>query len=55
MKFERLESIYVVITEGMRKECTWWPVMEIACRFIFVVIVVLSAGMKVSMQLATNY
>ena len=38
----------MAITKGFKNEYShWWPVIDLACRYIFVVAVVLSVGSKV--------
>ena len=37
----------MALTKGFKKEYKWWPMTELACRYIFVVAIVLSVGNKV--------
>jgi hypothetical protein len=48
LSFAKLEPFSVALTKGFKKQYSrWWPVADLACRYIFVVTVVLSVGNKV--------
>ena len=40
----------MAITKGFKEKYKWWPVMELACRFMFIAIVTLTPGFTVSVQ-----
>ena len=47
--FAKLEPFSVAVTKGFKNEYSqWWPVIDLACRYIFIVAVVLSVGSKVT-------
>lgn len=44
VKFEQLERFSLVIAHGIKHEYKWWPIMELGCRYVFVVLVVALPG-----------
>lgn len=44
----KLEPFSFALAKGFKEKYRWWPVMDMACRYLFVVIVVSAVGKKVS-------
>ena len=44
----KLEPFSMSISKGFKKKHCWWPVMDMAYRYFFVVIVVSTVGNKAS-------
>lgn len=47
----KLEPFSFALAKGFKEKYQWWPIMDMACRYLFVIIVVSAVGKKVSIIL----
>ena len=45
--FAKLESFSLALTRGFKKGCRWWPLLDVTCKYIFVVSSIFSVGRTV--------
>ena len=45
---DKLEPFAFALTKGFKEKYRWWPIMDMACRYFFVIIVVSAVGKKAS-------
>ena len=44
----KLEPFSFAVAKGFKEKYQWWPIMDMFCRYFFVVIVVTEVGKKAS-------
>ena len=47
----KLEPFSFALAKGFKEKYRWWPIMDMGCRYLFVIVVVCAVGKKASIRL----